>query len=262
MTQAIDLPLGPPPRRAHYRRNIRNARRAYRTLFALVILVFAGWAALDGFRWYDLAYRTSTVAGKVTGKHTITRPSLNEFRLEYEFATTDGTPITDSAPVPPSLFETSKAGDACTVVYLPENPKIDHWLSDNEPIRTHALYLAVGHGLAALLAAFVLQLIERPLRRDLGLARRGELAVGQLQAIRGPRRKRGLSIVTYTFRTAAGVPIEGSCALPRRLRAIELTPGMPIDILYDPHDPQRHKPRLALDPIEFGDVPKRKPASP
>jgi hypothetical protein len=43
-------PLGPPPRKARLRRGIRNTRRAYRTLFMLVILVFGGWAVLDAVR--------------------------------------------------------------------------------------------------------------------------------------------------------------------------------------------------------------------
>jgi hypothetical protein len=54
MTQEPPLSLGPPPRKAHVRRAIRNMRRAYATLFALVILVFGGWALLDALRWEDL----------------------------------------------------------------------------------------------------------------------------------------------------------------------------------------------------------------
>lgn len=46
--------LGPPPRKARVRRAARNMRRAYSTLFALVILVFGGWAALDAVRWSEL----------------------------------------------------------------------------------------------------------------------------------------------------------------------------------------------------------------
>ena len=45
MTPAPITPLEPPPRKASLRRGIRNVRRAYRMIFALVILVFGGWAA-------------------------------------------------------------------------------------------------------------------------------------------------------------------------------------------------------------------------
>src|SRR5437899_732628 len=54
MAISSDPPLDPPPRKAHLKRGIRNMRRAYRMLFALVILVFAGWAALDVLRWNEL----------------------------------------------------------------------------------------------------------------------------------------------------------------------------------------------------------------
>lgn len=58
-----DAPLDPPPRKAHFRRGVRNVRRAYRTLFAVVILVCAGWALLDAYRWHELTIdqRTLTV---------------------------------------------------------------------------------------------------------------------------------------------------------------------------------------------------------
>jgi hypothetical protein len=48
-------PLEPPPRKVHLRRGVRNLRRAYRSLFALIVLVLGGWAALDAFRWHDLS---------------------------------------------------------------------------------------------------------------------------------------------------------------------------------------------------------------
>ena len=54
MSQESHPPLGPPPRKAHVRRATRNLRRAYATLFTLVILVFGGWAVLGAFRWTQL----------------------------------------------------------------------------------------------------------------------------------------------------------------------------------------------------------------
>ena len=36
------------------RRGVRNLRRAYRSLFALIVLVLGGWAALDALRWNEL----------------------------------------------------------------------------------------------------------------------------------------------------------------------------------------------------------------
>jgi hypothetical protein len=45
--------LGPPPRKARFRRAVRNLRRAYRTMFMLIILVFGGWAVLEAIRLWD-----------------------------------------------------------------------------------------------------------------------------------------------------------------------------------------------------------------
>jgi hypothetical protein len=191
MDKAIEPPLGPPPRKASLRRGIRNARRGYRTLFALVIIVFAGWAALDMIRWND----------------------------------------------------------------LPNGP------GGSEDLRSHTLTLAIGHGLVALITLFVLRFIERPLRRELRLARRGDVATGQVLEIRGPRRKRGLPSIRYSFRTAGGATFETSCVLPRRIRVSELAVGMPLEVLYDPRFVGRSKPRLAFDHVEFGEHSRKKPAS-
>jgi hypothetical protein len=54
MPTEADSPLEPPPRQVHLRRGVRNLRRAYRSLFALVVLVLGGWAASDAVRWQEL----------------------------------------------------------------------------------------------------------------------------------------------------------------------------------------------------------------
>ncbi len=54
MPPPSDPPLDPPPRKAQLRRTIRNMRRAYRSLFALIIVVLGGWTLLDAARWPDL----------------------------------------------------------------------------------------------------------------------------------------------------------------------------------------------------------------
>jgi hypothetical protein len=47
MAQSSQTPLAAPPRKVHLRRSTKNVRRAYRTLFALIILILGGWAAID-----------------------------------------------------------------------------------------------------------------------------------------------------------------------------------------------------------------------
>jgi hypothetical protein len=178
MTQGPEIPLGAPPRKARVRRATRNLRRAYATLFALVILVCGGWAALDLFRWPDL--------------------------------------------------------------------------SNDERFR------AVGFALAALLAVAIYRFVEHPLRRELRLARRGEVAQGQIVSITKARGRRSAPIITYTFRTAAGTIVAGSCPLPRRFRLATLAPGMSLEVLYIPKNPRISKPRLALEYVDFG-PPRRIP---
>src|SRR6266446_1607548 len=152
MTQDLE-PLGPPPRKAHVRRGARNVRRAYAMLFALVILVFGGWALIDAFRWPELA--------------------------------------------------------------------------------PDARFLTLGFGLVALLAVFIYQIVDHPLRRELRLARRGELVQGEIISIGKKRSRRAMPMIAYTFRTAGGVTITGESTLPRRFPVETLAPGMPIDVLYD-----------------------------
>jgi hypothetical protein len=62
MTQATETPLGPPPRKAFVRRAVRNVRRAYHTLFAVIIVVLGGWSILDFFRWNDLTSHQAVLA--------------------------------------------------------------------------------------------------------------------------------------------------------------------------------------------------------
>lgn len=172
MTQELNLPLGPPPRKAHVLRKVRNLRRAYATLFMLVILVFGGWALMDAFRW---------------------------------------TSLTNSDRV-----------------------------------------LTVGFAFLAALAGFVLQLVNYPLRRELRLARRGEIAQAQIVKVGKTPRRRALPIIVYTFRTAGGAEVKSECVLPRRFPVQTLAAGMAIEVLYDPKRPRINKPRMALEFVEFG----------
>lgn len=177
MTQRSDPPLDRPPRRAHFRRAVRNLRRGYNSIFALVILVLAGWALLDAYRWVDLTSNQQA--------------------------------------------------------------------------------LTIGFGVSSLFALFIWRFVDNPLRRELRLARRGEVARGQIVGVRKGRRRRAGFILVYTFRTTAGESVAGECRLPRRVRVESLAEGSEIEVLYDARDPQTHKPRLALEYVEFGDGPKK-----
>ena len=164
-------PLDPPPRKAQLRRAVRNMRRAYRTLFGLIILVFGGWTLLDAYRWNALTPDQRT--------------------------------------------------------------------------------LTIGFGAGSLLAFIILRLMERPLGRELRLARQGYVAQGEIMTIGPPRGRRRSVTVTYTFRTVAGLTLEGRCLLPKRINALTLEPGQALEILYDPARPRVNKPRAWLDYVEF-----------
>jgi hypothetical protein len=119
-------------------------------------------------------------------------------------------------------------------------------------LKSEERFLTICFGLAALLAIIILRFVDHPLRRELRLARRGLVAQGQIVTIGKPRGRRATPTITYTFRTGAGATIEGGCALPRRFPVATLAPGVALDVLYYPKNPQINKPRLALEHIEFG----------
>jgi hypothetical protein len=178
MTLPADPPLEPPPRKAHLARGVRHLRRGYSMVFALVIIVFAGWACLDLMRW-------------------------------------------------PELSDDQRA-------------------------------LTVGFTVAALLAFIVWFFMDSPLQRDLRLARRGLVAVGQISDLRKGRGRRPPIIVTYVFHTPTGETITGACKLPRRFPADTLEIGAALEILYQAKKPKVNKPRVALAHIEFGEMVKQK----
>jgi hypothetical protein len=163
-------PLGPPPRRVQVRRGVRNASRAYATVFTLLILVLVGWTLLDLWRWSELS----------PSEHT----------------------------------------------------------------------LAIGFALLAALCFAVLQLVNRPLRRESRLARRG--AVAQAEIVRvGITGRRRVPQIGFKFHTITGETIEGHADLPRRFPVQTLATGMLIEVLYDAKRPRNNLPRLAFRFVEF-----------
>lgn len=252
-TEAVS-PLGSPPRKARLRRGVRNLLRTYRALIALVVVVLGGWAVFDAIRLYDLSYRTVETTGVITKKSTVPksagRPGARlDYRLEYSFTDDDGATIGDIASVTPEIYEATEVGEPCTVVYLPG--RAEHWLFDNQAARSQPRFMLIGRGSAVLVAIVVLLFIERPLRREVRLARHGEVAPGQILATGKGRRRRARPWITYAFRTASGAILEGKCGLPRGTGATARAPGTPIEVLYDPRRPSVNKARLGLEFIEF-----------
>ena len=90
--------------------------------------------------------------------------------------------------------------------------------------------LTIGFGVSSLLAFIVLRLMERPFARELRLARQGYVGQGQIVTIGPARGRRRRVTVTYSFRTVAGLTLEGRCLLPRRVSAVTLEPGQPVCI--------------------------------
>ncbi len=173
MSNSVDSPLGAPPRKAHFRRGVRNVVRAYRTIFALVILVVGGWAALDLFRWREL----------------------------------------------------------------------DH----------SARWLTILLLFAVVIAIVVLRFVERPLHRELRLARRGIVVVGQVVAIKPAKRRRGFARLTFRYHFQGQAdPIQATCRLSRRIQIESLAVGSEIEVLVDPAKPRLAKPRIAMGFVEFG----------
>ena len=251
-------PLDPPPRKAHLRRALQNVRRGYRTIFALLLLVFGGWAGLDAYRWYELKYGTQLAEGVVLNKYTVNRATGNEARLEYEFKTADGAQLRHDGPVSHATYEKAVEHQPIAVVYLPENARVDHWLFDNDEVRSNVVYLTLGHATAALLALLVWRLVERPIRRELHLARNGIVTEGRVESIGKPHGRRRMLSIVYTFQSPTGQSIKGRCKVGRHVPHEAIAPGTAIEILVDPKNARLNRPRLAFDRVEFGEAPKRK----
>jgi hypothetical protein len=111
--------------------------------------------------------------------------------------------------------------------------------------------LAIGFALLAALSFAVLQLVNYPLRRELRLARRGQVAQGEIVRVGTKPGRRPLPLIVFTFRTADGASIEAQCVLPRRYAIQTLAAGMSIEVLYDARKPRVNKPRLALEFVEI-----------
>jgi hypothetical protein len=176
MTQESDPPLDPPPRKAHVRRATRNLRRAYATLFALVVLVFGGWAALDAFRWTQLKTdeRFLTIGFGLAALLAIIilrfvdHPLRRELRLArrglvaqgqiasigktrgrratptitYTFGTAAGATIEGGCALPRRFpVATLAPGTALDVLYDPKNPQV------NKPrlALEHVEFAAINH---------------------------------------------------------------------------------------------------------------------
>jgi hypothetical protein len=114
--------------------------------------------------------------------------------------------------------------------------------------------LTIGFALFALLAVVIYQFVDHPLRRELRLARRGEIAQGEITSVGRKPNRRATPFLAYRFRTAGGAMIEGACTIPRRFPIETLAVGMTIDILYDAKKPKKNKPRVALEFVEFRSV--------
>jgi hypothetical protein len=75
--------------------------------------------------------------------------------------------------------------------------------------------LTFGFAACAVLAFAVWMFVDNPWRRDLRLARRGEVARGVITGMHKGRGRPPLIVITYSFCTATGEAITGECKLRR-----------------------------------------------
>lgn len=159
MSQDPGPPLGPPPRKASIRRGPRAIRNAYGTLFALLVLVFGGWAVFDAFHWPSLSTdeQLLTVAFGVGAVlaiiiyRLVDHPMRRELRLArrgewvrgrivsvgrrhnrratpfvaYTFRTIEGETIEAQANLPARFpVETLSPGAELDLLYDPTDPRV------------------------------------------------------------------------------------------------------------------------------------------
>ncbi len=117
---------------------------------------------------------------------------------------------------------------------------------------TYARVLTVIQFAAVAIAILVLRFVERPLLRELRLARRGVVVIGEIVSVTLSKRRRAFTQLTYRYRVeGVAEPIVVTCRLPKRIRPESLTPGTAIEVLHDPAKSRVSKPRLAMDFVEF-----------
>jgi hypothetical protein len=137
------------------------------------------------------------------------------------------------------------------VTYLPSNPKIHRLGSAEERLLSQNLTCNVLALILALLFAFLLAYVEIRARRELRLARGGEVTEGRIiektnNEFMGRRSYR----VRYRLDTPDGVRRIGSVTTGRMLWEW-LRIGSVITVLYDPDNPRNHCPTFGLRFVQF-----------
>jgi hypothetical protein len=136
------------------------------------------------------------------------------------------------------------------VTYLPSHPEIHCLGAANKRLESHyrttniiALMLAISFSLLFLW-------VEFNLRRELRLARIGELAEGQIIEKRSYRtRNRMIYEVRYLFDAPDGQRSDWQTV--GGYVWCYLHPGTAVTVLYDPDHPRRHRPSFGFGLVQF-----------
>jgi hypothetical protein len=238
--------LPPPPRRAEWTPGARLGRGLLLAalLGAPTYLLWAGYRGGQPLR--DLIDQGRSASARVLHKSCI---RAKRCYVEYAFEA-DGRTLTFKTEVSRDLFDSVAEGGACPVIYLPSRPGTN-CLGRPEPIlRDHNRGWLTAAAVVAAVLGLAFAGLEWNLRRELGLARHGEGAVGSVLDRGKIRMKNGLSYwVSYAFAAPDG-PRSGTADVPGG-PWLSLTPGAPLAVLYDPTRPRRHRPLLALTRVRF-----------
>jgi hypothetical protein len=158
----------------------------------------------------------------------------------------------------PSHKDNKCDGASCLVTYLPRDPAI-HCLGPAEQrLQLHIRSTITTAAMIALVLAGVLGWIEWSTRRELSLARVGEVTEGQiLERMTSQGRNRTVYRARYQYETPAGLRQMGWVSVSYSLWQY-LLPGTVVKVLFDPDQPGRHCPSFGFRYVEFlpGPIPE------
>lgn len=141
------------------------------------------------------------------------------------------------------------------MTYLPRNPDINCLGAADERLRIHNQTVNTIAVVLALGFAFLLGWVEINARRELRLARLGELAEGRvIERTVNKRRNRIVYWLRYQFDAPDGVGRIGWISVAQPLWE-HLSLGTSLAVLHDPDDLDRHRPSFGFRFVEFATEP-------
>lgn len=136
------------------------------------------------------------------------------------------------------------------MTYLPRHPEINCLGPADQSLANHYRTANIYAAMIAVVFSCLFLGVEFSLRRELSLARIGELTEGQ---IIGKKSTTGRNRTTYQLRYLFDAP-DGTRSGWQTVGShlwVCLSEGAPITVLFDPEHPDRHRPSFGFRFVQF-----------